>query len=166
MGDWRVHTGTDYAAESGARVYAVSDGTVTQAEMDAQYGGVVVLELTDGKQAVYQCLDEEMKVSAGDAVRAGDVIGTVGTQGYAEATRIAICIWNCTRTGPPLTRRASWAARSRRHPGKRWMSACRRMAFMWRNNLGIHTKKPGRAWLFVYEVEILGQAKMACTRNI
>ena len=85
MGDWRVHTGTDYAAESGARVYAVSDGTVTQAEMDAQYGGVVVLELTDGKQAVYQCLDEEMKVSAGDAVRAGDVIGTVGTQGYAEA---------------------------------------------------------------------------------
>ena len=56
MGDWRVHTGTDYAAESGARVYAVSDGTVTQAEMDAQYGGVVVLELTDGKQAVLSVL--------------------------------------------------------------------------------------------------------------
>nr|WP_297278953.1 M23 family metallopeptidase [uncultured Butyricicoccus sp.] len=86
MGDWRVHTGTDYAASSGTRVYAVSDGTVERAEADAQYGGVVVLNLSDGKQAVYQCLaGDNLKVSAGDTVRAGDVIGTVGTEGYAEA---------------------------------------------------------------------------------
>ena len=84
MGDWRVHTGTDYAADAGARVYAVSDGTVARAEMDAQYGGVVVLELTDGRQAVYRSLAEGLKVSAGDSVRAGDVIGTVG-QSSAEA---------------------------------------------------------------------------------
>ena len=85
MGDWRVHTGTDYAAQSGMRVYAVSDGTVERAEVDAQYGGTVVINLTDGKQAVYQCLAENLKVSAGDHVRAGDVIGTVGTIGYAES---------------------------------------------------------------------------------
>lgn len=85
MGDWRVHTGTDYAAQSGMRVYAVSDGTVERAEVDAQYGGTVVINLSDGKQAVYQCLAEDLKVSAGDSVRAGDVIGTVGTIGYAEA---------------------------------------------------------------------------------
>lgn len=86
MGDWRVHTGTDYAASSGTRVYAVSDGTVERAEADAQYGGVVVLNLSDGKQAVYQCLaGDNLKVNAGDTVRAGDVIGTVGTEGYAEA---------------------------------------------------------------------------------
>lgn len=85
MGDWRVHTGTDYAAQSGMRVYAVSDGTVERAEVDAQYGGTVVINLTDGKQAVYQCLAEDLKVSAGDRVRAGDVIGTVGTIGYAES---------------------------------------------------------------------------------
>ena len=85
MGDWRVHTGTDYAAQSGMRVYAVSDGTVERAEVDAQYGGTVVINLTDGKQRVYQCLAEDLKVSAGDRVRAGDVIGTVGTIGYAES---------------------------------------------------------------------------------
>lgn len=85
MGDWRVHTGTDYAAQSGMRVYAVSDGTVERAEVDAQYGGTVVINLVDGKQAVYQCLAEDLKVSAGDSVRAGDVIGTVGTIGYAES---------------------------------------------------------------------------------
>ena len=85
MGDWRVHTGTDYAAQSGMRVYAVSDGTVERDEVDAQYGGTVVINLDDGKQAVYQCLAEDLKVSAGDSVRAGDVIGTVGTIGYAES---------------------------------------------------------------------------------
>lgn len=86
MGDWRVHTGTDYAASSGTRVYAVSDGTVERTQADAQYGGVVVLNLSDGKQAVYQCLaPDNLKVRAGDTVRAGDVIGTVGSEGYAEA---------------------------------------------------------------------------------
>lgn len=81
MGDWRVHTGTDYAAEIGTRVYAVSDGTVTRADMDPLYGGVVVLELADGKQAVYHGLAEQLKVATDDQVRAGDVIGTVGTMG-------------------------------------------------------------------------------------
>lgn len=85
MGDWRVHTGTDYAADPGMRVYAVSDGTVERTEVDAQTGGTVTLNLADGTQAVYQCLAENIKVSAGDTVRAGDVIGTVGTIGYAEA---------------------------------------------------------------------------------
>ncbi len=87
MGDWRVHTGTDYAADSGTRVYAVSDGTVERAAVDPLYGGVVVLQLKDGKQAVYQCLAEKMKVKTGDTVRAGDVIGTVGTIGHAEAAQ-------------------------------------------------------------------------------
>ena len=87
MGDWRVHTGTDYAADSGTRVYAVSDGTVERAGVDPLYGGVVVLQLKDGKQAVYQCLAEKLKVNAGDTVRAGDVIGVVGTIGHAEAAQ-------------------------------------------------------------------------------
>lgn len=87
MGDWRVHTGTDYAADSGTRVYAVSDGTVERAGVDPLYGGVVVLQLKDGKQAVYQCLAEKLKVNAGDTVRAGDVIGTVGTIGHAEGAQ-------------------------------------------------------------------------------
>lgn len=87
MGDWRVHTGTDYAADSGTRVYAVSDGTVESAGVDPLYGGIVVLQLEDGKQAVYQCMSDKLKVSAGDSVRAGDVIGTVGTIGNAEAAQ-------------------------------------------------------------------------------
>lgn len=87
MGDWRVHTGTDYAADSGTRVYAVSDGTVEHAGVDPLYGGVVVLQLKDGKQAVYQCLADKLKVNAGDTVRAGDVIGTVGTIGHAESAQ-------------------------------------------------------------------------------
>ncbi len=87
MGDWRVHTGTDYAADAGTRVYAVSDGTVERAAVDPLYGGIVVLNLKDGKQAVYQCLGEKLKVKTGDKVRAGDVIGTVGAIGYAEAAQ-------------------------------------------------------------------------------
>ena len=89
LGDWRVHAGTDYAAEAGARVYAVSDGTVRTVETGTLYGTCVTITLTDGRTAVYRGLDEKVKVKTDSRVRAGDVIGTVGTKNAAEAAQSA-----------------------------------------------------------------------------
>lgn len=79
MGDWRTHAGVDYAAENGTRVYAISDGTVAAVTQDELYGTQLTLTLADGRTAVYRGLAEKVKVRQGETVRAGDVIGTVGT---------------------------------------------------------------------------------------
>ena len=43
MGDWRVHAGTDFAAEAGETVLALTDGTVQQVAEDGLYGSCVTL---------------------------------------------------------------------------------------------------------------------------
>ncbi len=46
MGDWRVHAGTDFSAEAGETVLALTDGTVQQiAEEGLLYGTCVTLTL-------------------------------------------------------------------------------------------------------------------------
>ena len=78
MGDWRTHSGVDYAAENGTRVYAIGDGTVETVTTDALHGTQLTLQLKDGRIATYRGLAEKVKVREGAAVRTGDVIGTVG----------------------------------------------------------------------------------------
>ena len=85
FGDWRVHEGTDYLAPSGTRVYAVSDGEVTEVTSDPLWGACVMLKLTDGRTATYRGLAEGPKVKQGGKVKAGDVIGSAAAVVPAEA---------------------------------------------------------------------------------
>ena len=84
FGDWRVHAGADYLAEAGARVYAVSDGTVAEVVDDALWGTCVTIQLSDGRTAIYRGLEQDPKVSVDSSVKAGDVIGTVASVVPAE----------------------------------------------------------------------------------
>lgn len=84
FGDWRVHTGADYAASAGDRVYAVADGTVTEVTEDALWGTCITLQLSDGRTAVYRGLAEDPKVKKDSSVKAGDVLGTLASVVPAE----------------------------------------------------------------------------------
>lgn len=84
FGDWRVHTGTDYGASAGDRVYAVADGTVTEVTQDALWGTCITLQLSDGRTAVYRGLAEDAKVKKDSSVKAGDVLGTLASVVPAE----------------------------------------------------------------------------------
>lgn len=85
FGDWRVHSGTDYLAASGTRVYAVADGEVTDVTSDSLWGACVTIQLTDGRTATYRGLAEGPKVKKGSTVKAGDVVGSVAAVVPAEA---------------------------------------------------------------------------------
>lgn len=87
FGDWRVHTGTDYAGDEGDRVYAVTDGTVERVWMDSLYGQCVELAHADGLETIYMGLKENPKVKEGSAVKAGDVIGELGSTNAAETAQ-------------------------------------------------------------------------------
>ena len=82
--DWRVHNGIDIAAEAGTQVCAAADGTVYTIYEDDTMGTTVVIRHEGGYTTKYASLAEEVSVSAGQSVTAGQVIGTVGCTALLE----------------------------------------------------------------------------------
>lgn len=68
---WSAHTAIDFDAPAGSQVYAMFPGSVTEAGK-----GSVRIDHGD-RESVYRGM-EEIRCEAGDAVAAGDVIGTAG----------------------------------------------------------------------------------------
>lgn len=78
---WRsAHTGLDFAAPNGTPIRSIAAGRVTLSEYDGRYGNKTVVRLPDGTELWY-CHQEASLVRAGDRVRAGEVIGYVGSTG-------------------------------------------------------------------------------------
>ena len=90
----RPHYGLDIAAKTGTPVHASTDGKVALAEDDLYYtGGTVMLDHGHGLTSVYSHL-HSVTVKAGQFVRQGKQIGTLGKTGRA--------------TGPHLDWRLNW----------------------------------------------------------
>lgn len=86
MGDWRVHSGVDYFAPVGTEVFSVCSGAVKSVYRDGFKGVCVEVSHHDGLTAVYCGLEDGVTLSAGDSVKLGDLIGTVGTgEGFESA---------------------------------------------------------------------------------
>ena len=83
--DWRVHNGIDIAAEAGTQVCASADGTVYTTYKDDTMGMTVVIRHEGGYVTTYASLDDELQVSPGDSVTAGQVIGAVGNTALLES---------------------------------------------------------------------------------
>ena len=74
------HKGSDLIAPKGAPVYAMADGTVTEAQYHYSYGNCVVIQHGGGVSTLYSHLSE-ISVAAGDTVTQGELIGSVGSTG-------------------------------------------------------------------------------------
>ncbi|MDN4173702.1 M23 family metallopeptidase [Nocardioides sp. SOB77] len=74
------HTGLDFAAPTGTPLLAMANAVVTSVGYDGAYGNKTVLTLEDGTE-IWYCHQTSTTVSPGDVVRAGEVIGTVGSTG-------------------------------------------------------------------------------------
>ena len=83
--DWRTHDGMDIAAEAGSPVLAAADGEVYSVYDDEIMGTTVVLIHTGGYTTTYASLSEVVAVAPGDAVTAGQTIGTVGRTALLES---------------------------------------------------------------------------------
>ena len=83
--DWRTHAGVDIAAQAGTPVLAAADGEVYSVYEDETMGMTVVLIHDGGYSTSYASLAEDVAVSPGDLVTAGQTIGAVGNTALLES---------------------------------------------------------------------------------
>lgn len=79
-GEVFFHSGIDLLAPVGTSVQATGDGTVVFAGTQGSYGNLVIINHGKGIQTRYAQL-ETIKVTKGQKVLVGDILGTVGTTG-------------------------------------------------------------------------------------
>lgn len=87
--EWRHHQGTDFAAPTGTRVKASSDGTVDFIGSQGGYGNLIILKHDRGYSTAYGHLNGFAKgLRKGAKVSQGDVIGFVGSTGWATGPHL------------------------------------------------------------------------------
>jgi biotin carboxyl carrier protein len=81
------HTGLDFNGNTGDAIKSIANGVVTSVGYDGAYGNKTVVTLEDGTE-IWYCHQTSYAVSEGDTVRAGEVIGTVGTTGRVTGSHL------------------------------------------------------------------------------
>ncbi len=81
------HTGLDFAAPTGTPIRSIADGVVTEAGYDGSYGYKTVVTLPDGSEAWY-CHQNELSVSKGQRLSAGEVLGYIGATGNVTGSHL------------------------------------------------------------------------------
>ena len=75
--DWRIHSGTDFAAEKGSKVVSITDGTVKNVFEDPILGMTIEIEHDGGFTAFYSGLGNTTLVNKDDKVESGQDIGSI-----------------------------------------------------------------------------------------
>lgn len=88
---WQLHAGVDIAAPGGAPIYAVRDGTVSNAGWNGGYGNYTCLghgQYHGQRLSTCYAHQSEILVWEGQAVHRGDLIGRVGTTGASTGDHL------------------------------------------------------------------------------
>jgi len=81
-----LHTGQDFSAPAGTPIRAVGDGQIISAGWDGAYGQKIVVRHADGTETWYAHMSSFVRTSG--AVKAGDVIGRVGSTGNSTGNHL------------------------------------------------------------------------------
>ena len=82
-----MHTGVDFRAEAGSSVMATAPGKVVVAEYNGGYGNMVEVEHANGLSTRYAHMSA-ISVTTGQMVKAGTVVGRVGTTGRSTGPHL------------------------------------------------------------------------------
>ena len=81
-GVYKLHTGVDISAPTGANFIAANDGVVTKAGMNSAYGNMVIIDHGGGISTLY-AHGSEILVEVGQIVKRGEPVLKVGSTGYS-----------------------------------------------------------------------------------
>lgn len=82
-----MHTGTDIPAPGGTAILAAGSGVVIMAGWYGAYGNAVIIDHGGGYTSLYGH-QSRIGVSVGDKVKAGEVIGYVGSTGWSTGNHL------------------------------------------------------------------------------
>ena len=103
---WKLHDGTDFGAGCGTPIRAPYGGVVTRAYFNAGYGQRLILDhgTVDGVR-VETALNHASRfvVRPGQTVTRGQVLGFVGSTGYATGCHLHLMVWLDGRLVDPMT---------------------------------------------------------------
>jgi murein DD-endopeptidase MepM/ murein hydrolase activator NlpD len=89
FGQWRNHTGTDYAAPTGTPIRAIGDGIVVYAGRKGGYGNVIDIRHRNGMTSRYGHMRNfATGMRPGTRVTMGSTIGYVGSTGWATGPHL------------------------------------------------------------------------------
>lgn len=97
----RMHTGVDFAAATGTKIYAADGGTVTFAGWKNSYGNIVIID-HGGLYETYYAHCSQILVSEGDEVFQGQTIALVGSTGRSTGPHLHFEIRYNGEPGDPL----------------------------------------------------------------
>ena len=104
--DGRRSDGVLIGAAAGTTVKAVADGTVVYADWMTGYGNILIIDHGNGYMSLYAHNDGLLK-DAGDAVKRGDSVASVGTSGGQDSPAL---YFELRRNGTPVNP-AGWLTR-------------------------------------------------------
>ena len=89
LGASKMHTGVDWAAPAGTRIYASGNGTVETAGWESGYGKYIKLRHNNGYETAYGHMTAFARgIDPGVRVRQGQVIGFVGSTGLSTGPHV------------------------------------------------------------------------------
>ena len=84
----KMHTGMDFTAPIGTEIYATGNGVVSKIEMNGRgYGNNVIIDHGYGYETLYGHMSK-IKVSIGQKINRGDLIGLVGNTGTSSGPHL------------------------------------------------------------------------------
>lgn len=81
-------------AGAGEKVYSMTDGTVIETDFYSSFGHGILVEFEENRYLFYHHLDDDIAVSAGDTISAGNLIGYAGTSGFTDESALGISVYD------------------------------------------------------------------------
>ncbi|HMF20717.1 MAG TPA: peptidoglycan DD-metalloendopeptidase family protein [Pseudolabrys sp.] len=89
LGYTKMHTGVDWAAESGTPIYASGNGTIEKVGWESGYGKYIRIRHNNGYETAYGHMTAFARgMEEGTRVRQGQVIGFVGSTGLSTGSHL------------------------------------------------------------------------------
>jgi len=92
---YKPHRGTDFAAAGGTPIIAVHDGTITKRQYHNSWGNYIKIQNSDGTATLYAHMSAFKEgLGVGSTVKAGQVIGYVGSTGDSTGNHLHLEMYN------------------------------------------------------------------------
>lgn len=103
LGTVRIHKGVDWAAPTGTPISAAFDGEIVFQGNGGGYGNLVRISHANGRETRYAHMSRfAANTSVGTAVKAGDIIGYIGTTGLSTGPHLHFELYQNSQAIDPL----------------------------------------------------------------